>query len=258
MFTSDDILAAIIFGKGGGGGKFKYTIGTSADDTPEGIAFYKGSTVITGTLPAADAKKNRIYLVPSDNGDNDRFDEYIATKNENGEYVWERIGNEDIDIGVANIKGEAETEFRDGDVIITKANIGLGNVDNTSDLDKPVSTATQDALKLKTNLTNVAHAFDEANSYNVGDIVVYDGSVLKFIRNHSAGPIQNGETIQAVLADEIERAASTGGGGSGEDYGAETMTMAEYQGLSDSEKMDGKVRYITDVYNLLPAEGVGF
>lgn len=34
---------------------------------------------------------------------------------------------------------------------ITKSDIGLGNVDNTSDLNKPISTATQNALNLKLN-----------------------------------------------------------------------------------------------------------
>ena len=36
---------------------------------------------------------------------------------------------------------------------VTAAQVGLGNVDNTSDADKPVSTAQQDALDLKTDLT---------------------------------------------------------------------------------------------------------
>lgn len=31
----------------------------------------------------------------------------------------------------------------------TKADVGLGNVDNTADIDKPISTATQEALDLK-------------------------------------------------------------------------------------------------------------
>lgn len=38
-----------------------------------------------------------------------------------------------------------------GEVILTKSNIGLGNVDNTSDANKPVSTAQQAALDLKVN-----------------------------------------------------------------------------------------------------------
>jgi hypothetical protein len=37
---------------------------------------------------------------------------------------------------------------------ITKAMVGLGNVDNTTDANKPVSTATQTALDLKANLAN--------------------------------------------------------------------------------------------------------
>ena len=36
-----------------------------------------------------------------------------------------------------------------GVVSLVKADVGLGNVDNTSDLNKPISTATQTALNLK-------------------------------------------------------------------------------------------------------------
>lgn len=39
---------------------------------------------------------------------------------------------------------------------ITKANIGLGNADNTSDVNKPISTATQTALNLKANVAQEA------------------------------------------------------------------------------------------------------
>lgn len=60
---------------------------------------------------------------------------------------------------------------------VTKAQVGLGNVDNTSDLDKPISTATQTALNAKqntltagTNITiqnNVISATD--TTYTAGD-----------------------------------------------------------------------------------------
>lgn len=50
---------------------------------------------------------------------------------------------------VTGVKGDAESAYRLGNVNITKANIGLGNVDNTSDANKPVSTATQTALNAK-------------------------------------------------------------------------------------------------------------
>ena len=37
---------------------------------------------------------------------------------------------------------------------LTKAAVGLGNADNTADIDKPISTATQNALNLKLNVAN--------------------------------------------------------------------------------------------------------
>ena len=43
---------------------------------------------------------------------------------------------------------------RTGDVILNKADVGLTNVDNTSDLNKPISTATQTALNAKEDTAN--------------------------------------------------------------------------------------------------------
>ena len=56
---------------------------------------------------------------------------------------------------VTGVKGDAESTYRKGNVNITKANIGLGNVDNTSDANKPISTATQTALNLKANTADL-------------------------------------------------------------------------------------------------------
>lgn len=43
-----------------------------------------------------------------------------------------------------------------GTVVLTKADVGLGNLDNTSDLNKPVSTAAQTALNLKLDVASKA------------------------------------------------------------------------------------------------------
>lgn len=59
--------------------------------------------------------------------------------------------------GVTGVKGSAETNYRKGDVEITKANIGLGNVDNTADTDKPVSTAQQTELDKKVDKTTTVN-----------------------------------------------------------------------------------------------------
>jgi hypothetical protein len=46
----------------------------------------------------------------------------------------------------------ADTKISTAVAALTKSSVGLGNVDNTSDANKPVSTATQTALDLKANL----------------------------------------------------------------------------------------------------------
>jgi hypothetical protein len=45
---------------------------------------------------------------------------------------------------------------RTGDVTLTKSDVGLANVDNTTDLNKPISTATQAALDAKAAVTSLA------------------------------------------------------------------------------------------------------
>lgn len=52
-----------------------------------------------------------------------------------------------------------------GAVVLTPTDIGLGNVDNTSDLNKPISTDTQNALNLKADLLGTANR-----------VAVYDAS----------------------------------------------------------------------------------
>lgn len=47
---------------------------------------------------------------------------------------------------ITGVKGSSESTYRTGNVNITAANIGLGNVSNTSDANKPVSTAQQAAI----------------------------------------------------------------------------------------------------------------
>ena len=50
---------------------------------------------------------------------------------------------------VTGVKGANEAEYRTGNISISKGNVGLGNVDNTADADKPISTAAQTALDNK-------------------------------------------------------------------------------------------------------------
>lgn len=86
----------------------------------------------------------------------------LATSTQNGLMSSEDKGKLDgIEPGaqvntVLGVKGNDETNYRIGNVNITKDNIGLGNVDNTSDISKPISNATQKALDTKAPLDSPA------------------------------------------------------------------------------------------------------
>jgi hypothetical protein len=54
----------------------------------------------------------------------------------------------------AQVNTVTSVASKTGAVTLVKADVGLGNVDNTSDANKPVSTATQTALDLKANLAS--------------------------------------------------------------------------------------------------------
>lgn len=65
---------------------------------------------------------------------------------------------------ITGVKGSAETTYRTGNVNITATNIGLGNVNNTSDAEKPISTATKTALNGKqAKVTGAATTITDSN-----------------------------------------------------------------------------------------------
>ncbi len=142
---------------------------------------------------------------------------------------------------VTGVKGSGETTYRTGNVNLTPANIGLGNVNNTSDKDKPISTATQAALdELNSNLEllqddiatkggaatcSMAGLRTETNvlNFSASDTIVYNLS-------------QKPKSPYAVFVQQ----ASTGGGAYLEyaqcnDAGGVTLKM---------NKMSGNVRFI--------------
>lgn len=106
---------------------------------------------------------------------------------------------------VTGVKGDAETTYRLGQVNITKANIGLGNVDNTSDANKPVSTATQTALDLKADLTAIANFITKS----VNDLTYYytktdiDGKIATINNNISAIPKFAIEVVENLPTSDI-------------------------------------------------------
>jgi len=60
----------------------------------------------------------------------------------------------------------------------TKSKVGLSNVDNTTDANKPISTATQTALNLITNI-NWLGDYNNGYTYTVGDGVMFNGASFR-------------------------------------------------------------------------------
>lgn len=90
------------------------------------------STDFVGATSSSDGAAGRVPAPTS--GDENK---YLR-----GDGTWSVAGG-----SVTGVKGDAETSYRDGNVNITPANIGLGNVDNTSDENKPISTAAENQFK---------------------------------------------------------------------------------------------------------------
>lgn len=94
---------------------------------------------------------------------------------------------------VSGVKGAAEDTYRVGNVNITPENIGLGNVDNTADVDKPVSTAQQTALDAKADKSEIPDV-SEFITKTVNDLTYYytkteiDGTVSDLEGKISAIP----------------------------------------------------------------------
>lgn len=131
---------------------------------------------VAQSLPASPAagNENKICLVPAEStGTNNIYTEYVWVNS-----AWEVLGEYQSEVDLtpylksadaantylsktdaastyataANLTAHtSNTENPHG---VTAAQVGLGNVDNTSDEDKPISTATQAALDLKQNITD--------------------------------------------------------------------------------------------------------
>ncbi len=92
-------------------------------------------TVTFENLPASGMKRGWMYNVSNDFTSDSRFEDGAGIKYKAGSNVYYTAGGKwDVLTGshVTGVKGSAETNYRSGDVNITKANVGLGNVPNVT------------------------------------------------------------------------------------------------------------------------------
>jgi len=141
---------------------------------------------------------------------------------------------------------------------VTKAQVGLGNVDNTSDVNKPISTATQTALDGKVDKTgDVMTGSLAATTFTAGTATDVLGTALSVIRNNVAvGRIDNnasGLRVQAqsgslqlrgtgnngiaidALGNAVVAGTITGANLSGTNTG-DNATNTQYSGLAASKQ----------------------
>ena len=145
--------------------------GSTLNVTLDTTVFY-----VAQSLPVtpAEGNENKICLVPTDSAVT-QADEIgtVVTRNEYTEYIWvnnrwEELGKyySEVDLTpylkivdaqntyATKTELTAHTGNTSNPHGVTAAQVGLGNVDNTSDADKPISTAAQAALDLKQNITD--------------------------------------------------------------------------------------------------------
>ena len=144
---------------------------------------------IVSALPTTDIDEDTIYMIQDGSVSGNAYAEYMYI---NGQ--WEAIGTTETELAdyekkadiapykakldsieagaqvntVTGVKGSDELVFRTGDISISKADIGLGNVDNTADSIKSVAAAS--VATAASCLDNV----DLSANYAQGDVVFVD------------------------------------------------------------------------------------
>lgn len=107
--------------------------------------------------------------------------------------------------GVYSIKGNAESAYRTGDVNITPANIGLGNVNNTADSEKSVKYATSaGSASSASKATGVVDYGATGKTIQIGySGSGIQGSDIKFIAGYTNG---NNADVNAKIKDVSKNA----------------------------------------------------
>nr|DAF78955.1 MAG TPA: hypothetical protein [Caudoviricetes sp.] len=110
----------------------------------------------------------------------------------------------DVVTSIIDYKGD----IHKGDVTVDKNFIDLSNVDNTADIDKPISTATQEALDLKQNITD--DSLETEAKTIVGAINELDGEVATNTTNIGTLQTTVGNAESGLVKDVADNTAAIG------------------------------------------------
>ena len=164
-----------------------------------------------------------------------------------------------LDLKEDVIAAGTTSEYYRGDksfVALDKTAVGLPNVDNTSDANKPVSTATQTALDLKADLTGATFTGDVTAPDFIGDL---NGAVRFTAKNESGATLLKGKVVAIIgvsgsettvdLADADNASARPAFGlvyaDANNNAAVEVVTLGELAGLNTSAFSEGDTLYVS-------------
>lgn len=214
----------------------------------------------TPALPPASGNKGKYYVVSvggTYNGETVYADDWLIS---NGT-VWQVLHSSKVN----SVNG------KQGVVVLTPTDLGLGNVDNTSDLNKPISNSTQAALNNKANTSDLALKanLSGGNSFSgnqniAGDIVIdpnkgigFGGQIAMIYDSVSAiFKVFNAQTGQSVVninpttrkasfMQELEVAAATQSTSAMQKQQVETITATKANDTDVLHKTGDLVERIT-------------
>ena len=110
---------------------------------------------------------------------------------------------EDTYATIANLN--AHTTNKSNPHGVTKAQVGLGNVDNTSDLAKPVSTATQAALDGKQNTLTQAQLNAVNSGITAAKVSTYDNYATEIAGKQPAGDYATNTSLSQGLDGKVDK-----------------------------------------------------
>ena len=157
-----------------------------------------------------------------------------------------------------------------GDVTVDKNFIDLSNVDNTADIDKPISTATQGALDLKQNITDnsleteaktIVGAINEldgevaTNTTNIGTLQTTVGNAESGLVKNVADNTAAIGTLQTSLAGKQDATISVNIQGEAKTTIPDALTSLDTALTAVKTTADGAAK--VDASNIVPATWKG-
>ena len=180
---------------------------TQIPDSVLGQLEYMGTWNLT-TLPTATQKGQYWIASVSGNG-------YVV-----GDWaVWNGTAFDKVD----NTDAVATVAGRTGNVVLTKSDVGLGNVDNTADSAKPVSTAQQTALNLKADIASPA--------------LTGIPTAPTAVAGTNTTQLATTAYVNAEIANDAAPKSHVGSTGAA--HGNATTTIAGFMSSADKTKLDG-------------------